>query len=443
MFSYLETQELPVGRLVFYHINKCAGTTLLYKLKDLFDHESCLYMEEFRSVKEFDDLGYVDYERIAKSRFIHESDLGRNWKDVLSNVTSFVMLRDPIDRLYSEWAMVHDWTDQEAVEAKDGKKVRDIARKGFGEFLRSKNDHVFNITWNCMTRKLLLGDRSTIHRWDNREGINSKKFAEHALRVALNNLEQIDHVGLVEQFDDSLSSLAILVPFLGQGASQIYNARGGRAYRHKIDAKTLGIATSITALDQVLYDAACRKFESQISRLRRTYGRDLWKAAGEAYRRQMVELPSWALISMGSGLRGSGWQAREVNGHKISRWIGPSRFARLDVPINKSNDMLVRVRCTNFLNEDQLSVLRMTADDQPLNVESWIYEGRYRYFEAPIAANALRNDPILQLGFDCGFVGPSPDPGDPRILGLEFAELEIGPISGFNRGRPGTPLTNK
>jgi hypothetical protein len=399
-------------------------------------------MEDFRSLEEFNHYGYVDYERFANSRFIHEPDLGRNWKDILPNVTSFVMLRDPIDRLYSEWAMVRDWTDREMGDAVDGVRVREIARRGFEEFITSKNDHIFAITWNCLTRRLLLSDRETIIKWDKREGLKKKDFAKHALNVALRHLEQIDHVGLVERFDETIESLAMLIPFTGEGAPQSYNSRGGRAYGHKIDARTLEVAASITELDRIVYNAARRKFESQMRRLREIHGKDLWTAAKEAYTRQMVELPSWALISMGSGLRGSGWQAREVNGHKISRWIGPSRYATLDVPINKSDDMLMRIRCTNFLNEDQLSVLRITADDEPLHIESWIYEGRHRYFEARIDASALRNDPILTLGFDCGFVGTSPGRGDPRVLGLEFAELEIGPISGFNRGRPGTPLAN-
>lgn len=429
-----------IRRLVFHHINKCAGTTLLYALQDRFRHDECVFMERYYSRENFTEFDYPDFEEIARARFIHEPSGSRNWKSILPNVSTFAMLRDPVDRLCSQWMMVRQWSAAEAEKRKNTGAIHELARSGFESFLASDDPNIILDRWNGMTGYLLLGNRAIIERWRSLEIMRNPALAREALDLAISNLESLDFIGLVERFEDSLDALAVDFPFSRDREAQAHNVRGSGTYRSSLDPEVLALAESATALDDRLYTVARDRFARQIGRLRKEYGSDLKAAAASRHEAAFREPPDWVLVSMGDALRGSGWHAREVNGMKMSRWMGPGPIATIDVDVEKARGLFIRARCTSFVDPLQLAGFKMSADKVPLNVGTWVLDGRYRYFEAVVSGDLLRPNTPLHLEFDCGFVLRSGNPGDPRQLGLEFSEIEVGPASGFRQGEPGTPI---
>ena len=432
-----------VKRFVFHHINKCAGTTLLYALQDKFDHDDCVFMERYSERLDFDQYDYPEYEEISRARFIHEPSGTRNWKSILPNISTFAMFRDPIDRVYSQWMMIAKWTDEES--RNDGRYniMRETALAGFEQFMTSEDPRVILDRWNSMTAYLLMGDRDISERWVALEGVYNADFAREALDLAIANLEAIDLIGLVEAFDDSYDALGIAFPFVPDGPLQSHNVRGTGGYRRSLDQSARAAAEGSNTLDEVVYAAARNLFSKQMERLAAEFGGDLKAAALQRYEQSLIDAPEWAIVSMGGRLHGFGWHAREVNGAKLSRWIGPRPIATIDVPLKKKGDVFVRARCTAFIDPNQLTAFKMSADGVPLQLTTWVHLDRYRYFEGVISANELRPDSLLRVELDCGFVQLSGNPDDPRELGLEFSEIEVGPASGFCPGAPGTPVRSR
>ncbi len=428
-----------IPRLVFHHINKCAGTTLLYALRDRFDHDACVFVETYFSRAGFAEFDFPDFEDVARARFVHEPSGSRDWKTMLANVVSFTMLRDPIDRLYSQWMMIRQWPDAIAAAREGGEALRESARRGFHEFLGNDDRNAILDRWNGMTGYLMLGDREMVELWRALEIIRDEHLARRALDLAIANLERIDILGIVERFEETLEVLALELPFSAGPTVQTHNARGAGGYRAVLDADSLSLVEQSTTLDRRLYEVALARFSEQKKRREAEFGPDLTAAARERYESSFARTPDWALVSMGDALKGSGWQAREVNGAKLSRWIGPRPTAELDVDVAKRGQMMIRARCTGFRDPAQLEQFAMRADGVPLRTETWIHLDRFRYFEAVVDAADLRAGAPLHLEFDCAFTRPAPDPRDPRLLGLEFCEIEIGPLAGFRRGAPGTP----
>ena len=430
--------DTRVRRLVFYHINKCAGTTWFYTLKNRFNLSDCLDVSESPELTLNGE--FPDFERCAQAKFIHEPYVGRDWQDCLPNTSSFAMFRDPIDRLYSDWMMICAWSKSEINASADYQLIYEVANSGFRNFISSTDRRVLLVHYNRMTFNLLRNDIAAVQDWNDVRFSEDTTFVERVLQIALGNLSRIDIVGIIERFQESYFSLALGLGFDPSCAPQAYNSRGNRCYRDSLDAESLALAKNATQLDDIVYTAALQRFDRQMAKLNKAYGADLRAAAEALYLSEVGRPRDWTIVSMGDGLRGHGWHCHEVNGSKVSRWMGPTSIATLDVPIDKSRgDLFVRARCTSFINPDQISRFRLSADGSPLDLQTWVHLGRYRYFEAVIPAHVMNGEAVLRLGFDCGFVERPPNPNDPRWLGLEFAEVEIGPPSGFRDRAPGTP----
>jgi hypothetical protein len=210
---------------------------------------------------------------------------------------------------------------------------------------------------------------------------------------------------------------------------QILNERRTREILEGLDPETLSIARSCTEVDRVLYDAAREKFLSQTTRMTDRFGPDLQKASWNVHRQRLVDPPAWVSLGMDEPIPGTGWQAREINGHKQSCWIGPSPNASLQVRVDKSKGLWLRLRCTSFMDVGQLQQFAISMDGKACAVRHGKDETNVHHIEATVAGTELdQANEILAIELSCGFVRRPPGDGDPRSLGVEISGIEIGTL---------------
>ncbi|MFM7520545.1 MAG: hypothetical protein ACKO9B_08765, partial [Planctomycetota bacterium] len=121
-------------RVVFHHVHKCAGTTILKFLEGTTSPQRTAAIE--RLVGDPDPTGADRIAALLRAELIHDPFGVHDWKGLLGNTVDVIFLRDPVERLWSEWRMITRWDDA-LVAARDDRyrRLRDIARSGFASFL--------------------------------------------------------------------------------------------------------------------------------------------------------------------------------------------------------------------------------------------------------------------------------------------------------------------
>jgi hypothetical protein len=98
-------------RIVFHHVNKCAGTTLLKFLEGTTPHERAAHLETLVAGQGGDPTGTGARAAILRAEFLHDPYGIHDWKALLGNTLDVIFLRDPVARLHSEWRMITRWDD--------------------------------------------------------------------------------------------------------------------------------------------------------------------------------------------------------------------------------------------------------------------------------------------------------------------------------------------
>lgn len=405
-------------RVVFHHVHKCAGTTLLKYLQGTASPERSAFVETL--VATGDPHGVDRLAAILRAEFLHDPFGVHDWKTLLGDAVDVLFLRDPVERLRSEWRMIGRWDDA-LVAGRDDRyrRLREVARRGFADFLALPGAATFG---NAVACHLAFGPPVLD---EVRAACASGREPPEALVDLLDGrLAAIDVVGFVEEFDDGFAALAARLGCLSGEAIQSHNVH---AATHPLDHGEAALAESCTRLDRRLFAAARRRAA------RHAHGREaLRDEARERYRARLVEPPASVLVDMGEGIPAAGWHPCEVNGRKRSRWTGPSPRAGLDLRIDRRRPLAIRFRVGNHMRSAQVDGLRLFADGRELPVDHWVLPPFDHFFEATVPA-APEGPPTLALAFDCVDTFAPVDRSDGRLLGVEVEEIEVGPV---DRHRP-------
>lgn len=413
-------------RLAFHHIDKCAGTTLLAFLENRHASNRRLFVERFGNARTA-NIWKIPGELLQRATFIHDPYGTANWKAHLRSVSSFAVFREPVARLVSDWAMSCAWADHEVEHSDELKRARAISREGLRSYLLSREPFIVSKRWNHMAMHMLLGEPGLHRPCLERQFLFDRALVRSIEATALANLQNLDIVGLVEEFPATLQALCLHFGWLIPGEVQTLNERRTGEILEGLDEETLSLARSCTEVDRVLYDAAREKFRAQTAQLADRFGPDLHKASRDLHRRRLVDPPTWVSLGMDEPIPGTGWQAREINGDKQSCWIGPSPHANLHVRVDKSKGLRIRLRCTGFMDIGQLQQFSISMDGKPCAVRFDKDEANIHHVEGSMAAAELdQSDEILAIDLCCGFVCRSSNEGDPRSLGVEISGIEIG-----------------
>jgi len=234
-------------RVVFHHVHKCAGTTLLKFLEGTTAPERTAAIERLVGTPDPDGV-----ERIAallRAEFIHDPFGVHDWKTLLGNAVDVIFLRDPVERLWSEWRMITRWDDDLVAARGDRyRRLRDAARSGFATFLSLPGAAAFGNAVAChlaFGQPLLDEVRAACAR--------AAPIPEPLVALLDQRLAAIDVVGFVEAFDASLHDLVAALGWPPPTALQAHNVH---AATEPLTADARVLAERCTAIDRRLVAAA-------------------------------------------------------------------------------------------------------------------------------------------------------------------------------------------
>ena len=406
-------------RIVFHHVNKCAGTTLLKFLEGTTPHERAVHVEELVAGQGGDPNGTDARAAILRAEFLHDPYGVHDWKALLGNTLDVIFLRDPVARLHSEWRMITRWDDA-LVASRDERyrRLRAVAREGFAPFLALPGATIFG---NAIAHHLAFGEPVLAEL---QAVCRSADPASALFDLLEARLAAIDVVGFVEEFEDFLAEL---VARLGcsppRGSLQVHNKFATSA---SLTAEERRLAESCTVIDRRLVAAARASAPAR----RRGDRQALDAEACRGYRARILAPPAAVLVDMGEGFLGTGWHPCEINGRKRARWTGPCPVASLDLRIDRSRALHLRLRVGNHLRSTQVDGLRIVIDGHPCQVDHWVLPPFDHFFEVAIPA-APGSLPWLHVEIDCVDTFPPPNAADSRLLGVEIEEIEIGPADRY------------
>jgi len=403
-------------RIIFHHVHKCAGTTLLKFLEGTTALERTAHVETLVAGQAGPGTGSDAFAAILRAEFLHDPFGIADWKGVLGNAIDVLFLRDPVARLHSEWRMITRWDDPLVAARGDRyRRLRAVAREGFGAFLALPGAAVFG---NAVAHHLAFGEPVLAE-------LRAAGQPPAPLVDLLDaRLAAIDVVGFVEAFDESFTELVARLGCLPPRSTlQVHNVHGGGG---ALTAGERHLAEACTAIDRRLVAAARARASAR-------RGGDRWtpdSQACDAFLHRLLEPPSAVLVDMGEGFLGTGWHPCEVNGRKRARWTGPCPVACLDLRIDRRRPLHLRLRVGNHLRPSQVDGLRIVVDGVPCQVDHWVLPPFDHLFEAAIPASP-GNVPLLHVEIDCVDTFSPPDPADRRRLGVEIEEIEVGPADRY------------
>lgn len=238
----------------FLHLPRTAGTTLNAIIRDNFaPHEifSVYSAEEYHRHREIRPEALEGVRVIQGHLFLETYRPPRIYS---RDVSVFTFLRDPVERLVSEYIFLKSWPQNHMYAYLNENNI------GFGDYVES------------MEPRLVYRGKNFMTRFFSGEDFDVQSYPEQALRAAMHNLEHVfDFVGIQERFDESL---LLLAEHLGL-RSLCHEKRNVLAPESRMtpDADALALARERNAADLVLYRFACDLFDRRVRERGETFAR--------------------------------------------------------------------------------------------------------------------------------------------------------------------------
>jgi galactose-3-O-sulfotransferase len=262
--SGLETRSTPTrkpgpslerGVLLFLHIPKTAGTTLQMILARQFarDRTYTILGNPGDSVRAFIGWPAEERERIQLVKGHMQFGLHHHTG---SPATYITMLRDPVDRVISEYFFLLRSTDVPGRE--------EVVARGMtlNDYVRHRDSIQIG---NTQTRMLSGVEKVNARLWRGGIGPNQPPGDIDILALAKKNLrERFTLAGLSERFDESLLLLRRLLGFRRHLCYVNYNVTAGRPAKDELPREMIQLIEQHEELDMALYEYAERRFEEQL-----------------------------------------------------------------------------------------------------------------------------------------------------------------------------------
>lgn len=256
MMTIGQKSALADKKVVFLHIPKTAGMTFTAVLKQLFDKK-----QVFPSVDPVVLLNDFSSNESAYQLFP-----GHFFYEVLENFSerpvTLTFLRNPIDRLQSHYYFYKIQPDHAVENMRDyDKKIVELSRKySLEEFVCLDILEIENGFYNLQTRYIANNTGYAVPQ--------SEEEATALIDLALKNLHSIDFIGIVEDFENSLSLFKKMFSIEDEITQQPINVNAHRPRSENANAifQENPIAKRRVALDQKLYDEGIKIYHKLLAK---------------------------------------------------------------------------------------------------------------------------------------------------------------------------------
>jgi Sulfotransferase family len=417
-------------RIIFYHINKCAGTSLLSLFRGLTRENRIFRLELFKEIR-FRRYDPVLIDSLMRADFIHDPYGGTDWKELLGNGINITWLRDPADRLISNIRMLARLRDdQVGGPGSHYHRLRDLARAGTAAFLNDPMIETHGDRFNGITRAMQLGCQDTRMLWESQSLAGTKTLQDLAMTTAMHNLAKMDFIGTVETFDEDVDAL---LKIIGRPLSHSHGKLNvDPARKTTFSDEERALTEPFVHIDRQIYNAALniiaeRKADGSRSKL--------MEQSSERYLQRRMGPRVSEIVDGSEDLFVGSWYACERNGDLLARWIGPQSTGSVAFHVEKTRDLYFRFRIVDSRDASNINDLMVKFDGVAQPFEIYAMPNGNAIVEGVVPAKDMdTQNALLWMEIDCGTTYEAADADDDRSLGLCIAELEVGPQEKYTLG---------
>jgi hypothetical protein len=423
-------------RLVFHHIPKTGGTTLLRFLEQHFDIDAIAPRNIFRQVKESKSEGFT--ERLWPELEKYSLISGHLYFPIAARLRGksavVTIVREPLARLVSQYYHLRRNKDvdidlalaEKRMEPAHARKLRTARQQTLGEFLRNAADNFPTIMVNSQTKLFMNAFKKAAEG----ETLLAKK--------AVANIPRFDCLLILEEFPRSLQLLCHTMGWAYPQSVVPLNRRSDGERPEMTEAER-DLARPFITEDQAVYRQSLKYFREQYTQMVATLCEssnvspaqclaakaepfsdtsfalvtrllaDEFKAQGAAYFKQRPHLlltgdKTLLHVGMAQALSGESWLEREGASERrlgrICRWSGPLKQSTLNVWVQSSTALIFRMKVLEALSPEALSGLRIEVAGNVLPLKKTISHDGATIVSATLPAASVPNDGLLQLSLN-------------------------------------------
>jgi len=211
--------------LVSIHIPKTAGTSFIHSLKKQYGNQKVARLDINKNRININKI-LLDKAYVYKSpSVIHGHftlELLQNHINIPVNIPIITWLRDPVERVISNYYYLYKRLDEELNEEKKGLNILSKMRRSLLEYAHDEKNQ------NRMSKFL--------------EGVE---------------IEEFFFIGIVENYNQDIKILGQKLNW--SNLEIVQHNKTGKSYKSKVDEKTKEIIRSLNQKDQTLYDQVLSK----------------------------------------------------------------------------------------------------------------------------------------------------------------------------------------
>lgn len=405
-------------KVLFHHIPKTAGTTLIAYLEQFFSITDILPEEAFgmlaRDVRRSDVIANSEY--LDGFLLVHGHYAVTALEPLAKGRLKFTFLREPKSRLLS---LYNDWcTKSEESLATASTADRDTALAArslsLDSFLSSTEWPVPALFDNAQVR--LLSGR-----------MDEPEIGEIALEEAMANLEAMDFIGLTEYFEISLSVLSSRLGFQRPEKVEPLNRAKRQKDLEELSGQALLEVERCTRYDKLLYEYACKLFDRQVSLMLSQAVTDKKSTTQDT-----KPAPTQYRLTMDMGFSGAGWHVREgIDRKRPWRWTGPSAESCIEFRLANDRDYRVTLHIVSVINQAIVDDINLFVDEEALNIEWLGVNDGEQLIAANIPARLLSfggNTFVIKVPYTVSHASVQPETEDYRQKGVAITEVMFEPL---------------
>ncbi|MGM0543975.1 MAG: sulfotransferase family 2 domain-containing protein [Pseudomonadota bacterium] len=405
-------------KVLFHHIPKTAGTTLIAYLEQFFSISDTFPEEALgmlaRDVRRSDIIANSEY--ISGFPLIHGHYAVTAFEPLAKGRVRFTFLREPSDRLLS---LYNDWcTKSEESLATASAADRDTA-------LAARSLSLVSFLSRTEWPVPALFDNAQVRLLSGR--MDEPEIGKIALDEAIANLKAMDFIGLTEYFEISLSVLSSRLGLQRPEKVEPLNRAKRQKDLEKLSGQALLEVERCTRYDKLLYEYACKLFDRQVSLMLSKSVIDK-KSTTQA----IMPAPTQYRLTMDMGFSGAGWHVREgIDSKRPWRWTGPDTESCVAFRLANERDYLVTLHIVSVIDQAIVDDITLFVHNEALNIKWLGVNDGEQLIAAIIPARLLSssgNELVIKVPYTVSHASVQPETEDYRQKGVAITEVRFEPL---------------
>ncbi|MCB0207983.1 MAG: sulfotransferase family 2 domain-containing protein [Anaerolineae bacterium] len=459
--SDLEIDLKPTDKVLFLHIPKTGGITLVTLLEQQFGQAKVaplLYPRDLPRVK------LADFDRYSCLHSHVAYDIMTKLLPI--NFVCLTMLRDPIERYISAFAHLQRNPQETFPHDPDyAKQLKTIAKMSLPKFFNNSlfylvplKAHIRNRQTRMLAAHYAFKDfRELLVRFAKHNSIipflleqELNIEPDHLLTIAKQRLLSTTFFGLTERFQDSMFLLSFTFGLPLQVAYKKLNVAPSRPRQRDLQPETIQQIRAENQLDLQLYTYAQQLFQNRYE----TMQHDLLARYGQPEHAHLtLPLSQHTLVDLlekhylwryrrrtnptqninyrfDQAIPGRGWHLPEYH-PKFGpyRWSGPQRYSTVDFVLDDNADLYITLSIAAAVSQEVLESLKLLVNEQPIGLAMEQKDDSSYNFRGVIPKAVISRHPVCRLVFEVAkTIAPSQLDAahdDDRRLGVAVCGLKI------------------